>query len=560
MKTLLLSAVTRITFAVPLILAGAAGLQWLAAPTALAAMGDYRILCGDDSPTCTETPFNYNYEGQYVGHDEPSLLFYSSTPGSGNSSRYLLRLPEDPPNLPKQNGTGGTFNFQLHPAFWFGMAMCDTQSYPLAVSTCTPNSDTNIFDNPDSTKPDFIGNHPGTAFMEMQFYPPGWVEWPPGNSCDPLKWCAALNIDSLSQKPSTGQVLNSTCTQQVGQEYVNFAFITKNGKAQAPANPVEATAATFTPDSTKDLFMNSGDWLLVDIHDTPDGVTVLITDLTTGQTGSMTASAANGFGQVQFAPAPSTNCTNIPYDFHPMYSTSSEHTSVPWATHSYNIAFSDEIGHFEYCNAIDSNGNCTKPGVDDAALDGDDTGCFSASESSRIQITGCTSSESDFDGESYQLTWPGTLQAPGQDTKYHPSAILFSSPLFTLTTGSGRQNYDRIAFETDLPAIENATNPACNVITGANCVNPPIGASFYPIYSTRNWKGACVWQLGGANLPQTIDDFGGNSTAEYGSLLQRVFQAFGSTTAVVSAYQDFRQVLSSNPCPQDPRLLKSVGG
>jgi hypothetical protein len=524
-------------------------------------MGDYRILCDDGSAICTETPFNYNYEGQYIGHDEPSLLFYSSTPGSGNSNTYLLQLPTDPPNLPKQDGTGGTFNFQLHPAFWFGMAMCDTQSYPLAVSTCTPDSDTNIFDNPDSTASDFIGKHPGTAFMEMQFYPPGWVPFASsGISCDPFQWCAALNIDSLSQQPSTGQVLNRTCTQQVGQEYVNFAFITKNGKAQAPANPVDATQATFTPDKTKDLFMNSGDWLLVDIHDTSDGVTVLITDLTTGQTGSMTASSANGFGQVQFEPT-GTSCNNIPYDFHPMYSTSSEHTSVPWATHSYNIAFSDEIGHFEYCNSVDqATGNCTTPGVDDAALDGDDIFCFPASDSSRVAITGCTYTEFDFDGESYQLTWPGTFEAHGQDKKYHPSAILFSNPLFTPTTGSGTQNYDRVAFETDLPAIENATNPACNIFSGANCVNPPVGASFYPIYSTRNFKGACVWQLGGANLPETIDDFGGNSTAEYGSLLQRVFQRFGSTTAVVSVYSDFRQVLSSNPCPQIPKLLKSVGG
>jgi hypothetical protein len=305
--------------------------------------------------------------------------------------------------------------------------------------------------------------------------------------------------------------------------------------------------------------MNSGDWLLVNIHDTSDGVTVLITDLTTGQTGSMTASSANGFGQVQFDPT-GTSCNNIPYDFHPMYSTSSEQTRVPWTAHSYNITFSDEIGHFEYCNAIDANGNCTTPGVDDAALDADDIGCFSASESSRILVTGCASSESDFDGESYQLTWPGTLQAPGQDKKYHPSAILFSSPLFNLTTGSGTQNYDRVAFETDLPRIENQTSPACDRITGANCVNPPVGASFYPIYSTRNWKGACVWQLGGANLPETIDHFGGNSTAEYGSLLPLTYQAFGSSTAVVQLFNNFRQVLSSNPCPQDPRLLGKVGG
>ena len=63
----------------------------------------------------------------YVGHDEPALLFYSNEPGSGNNQVYRLRLPKDPPLQPKQNGRGGTWNFQLHPAFWFGMAVCDDQ-------------------------------------------------------------------------------------------------------------------------------------------------------------------------------------------------------------------------------------------------------------------------------------------------------------------------------------------------------------------------------------------------------------------------------------------------
>ncbi len=307
--------------------------------------------------------------------------------------------------------------------------------------------------------------------------------------------------------------------------------------------------------------MNSGDWLLVDIRDTTHGLAISIQDLTTGQTGSMKASSANGFGQVQFDPS-GTNCTpsthDIPYDFHAMYSTSSEHTRVPWAAHSYNIAFSDEIGHFEYCDAVDNNGNCTKPGVNDSGgVDADDTFCFPASASSRIKIAGCANSDVDFDGESYQLVWPGTLESPGQDKKYHPSAVLFSSPLFTPTMGSGTGNYDRVAFETDLPRIEDQTSPPCNRSTGASCVNPPVGASFYPIYSTRNWKGSCVWQLGGVNLPETKDDFGGNSTAEYGSLLQLTYPGVGGA---FQRYNDFRQVLPSNPCPQDPRLLKSVGG
>src|SRR5262249_26082704 len=158
----------------------------------------------------------------------------------------------------------------LHPTFWFGMAMCDTLSYPQTVSTCTPDSDSNIVD------PAVSPNHPGTAFTELQFYPPGWVEWPNGNSCDSTQWCAALNIDSLSENGVTGATLNPTCQNQLfgGAEYINFAFVTKNGVSQAPANPitVSTSLAPYTPDPTKDLFMNSGDLLAVAMHDSPTGL------------------------------------------------------------------------------------------------------------------------------------------------------------------------------------------------------------------------------------------------------------------------------------------------
>jgi len=107
--------------------------------------------------------------------------------------------------------------------------------------------------------------------------------------------------------------------------------------------------------------MNSGDQIALTMHDTAAGLKVEIGDLTTGQYGSMTASASNGFGQVKYAPT-GTTCKNIPYNFHPMYSTSSEKTRVPWAAHSYNVAFSDEIGHFDFCNgpnaiSVGENGN-----------------------------------------------------------------------------------------------------------------------------------------------------------------------------------------------------------
>ena len=43
--------------------------------------------------------------GEYTGHDEPSLLFYSDTAGSGNSNMYRLQIPSDPKVQPKQAGT-----------------------------------------------------------------------------------------------------------------------------------------------------------------------------------------------------------------------------------------------------------------------------------------------------------------------------------------------------------------------------------------------------------------------------------------------------------------------
>src|SRR5262245_63665620 len=151
-----------------------------------------------EAALCAETADSIGYDGEYTGHDEPSLLFYSNQAGSGNSSTYNLTLPEESRVLPNQAGTGGTWNFQLRPAFWLGMALCDNQSAPeFTHAPCTPNSDTNIKDGSDPALPDYIGRHAGTAFLELQFYPPGWAPWPPGVSCDAHKWCAAMAIFSL---------------------------------------------------------------------------------------------------------------------------------------------------------------------------------------------------------------------------------------------------------------------------------------------------------------------------------------------------------------------------
>jgi hypothetical protein len=257
----------------------------------------------------------------------------------------------------------------------------------------------------------------------------------------------------------------------------------------------------------------------------------------------MTASEANGFAQILFEPD-SPTCHQAPYAFRPMYATSSEHTRVPWAAHSYNVAFSDEIGHFEYCSAVtEEGGDCIANGDGDD----DDTGCFSAAFSLLVPVGGCIATDNDFDGSSYQRVWPGTDPNRGQDKKYHPTSVLFTSPKFNAS-----QNYSRIAFETDLPRIEAADfGGNCNRFTGENCVNPPPGANFYPIYSTGvshpGRVGHCVWQLGGPYMKGTTNTFGGNSTAEFGPLLFTDYP--NPNPAIRHRTNNFRNVLSYNPCP-----------
>ncbi|HEX6351341.1 MAG TPA: hypothetical protein VF160_18350 [Candidatus Dormibacteraeota bacterium] len=509
------------------------------------------IDCAESRSLCAEvddlSAFPY-----YVGHDEPSALFYSSKAGSGNHMQWTLTLPSDPPAA-----GGASFNFQLHPAFWFGMAMCDTQSAPRPLGdpanpinpglTCTPDSDSNIHENTDPSAPDAMATHPGTAFMEMQFYPPGWATWPAAVSCDSTQWCAAFNIDSLERDYFHGTNLNHNCQAAVSIEPVNFAFITRSGVPHAPPSPVNSTLATFTPNRDTDLFMSSGDTVVVSMRDTAHGLQIVLNDLTSGQSGSMTSSAANGFGQVLYDPNGST-CTNLPYDFHPEYSTSSELTRVPWAAHSYNIAFADEIGHFDYCSNVTSSGGCNQnegAAGDAEASDKDDNVCFPASSSTLVQVSGCIDTNSGFDGVPYLDVWPNG--SPGR-----PSPIVFSSPLI----GSGGSNYARMAFEADLPRIEAPdVSPVngCDRNTGVNCrliplTDDAVPVDFYPFFSsTGGYQSTCAWIIGNDVPGHTVSDFGKNN--QYGTLLPLNYLIFGGQGTAFHRFNDFRQVLSSNPCP-----------
>jgi len=549
-RTLLSAAVVAALAITPVALTGGTATQ-AAASTRASASTHMHINCAQAGGLCTEVRDSDSVFGHYVGHDEPSMAWYSNRPGAGNHMRYTVRLPADP-SASHPNAANKSYAFELSGADWVGMAMCDTQSYPEQVKTCPPDTDRNILDPAVSPK------HVGTAFMEMQFYPPGWVPWPTwavavgASACDPTKWCAALNIDSLSLNPVTGKANNATCLSKVGEEYVNFAFITKNGKAQAPANPVNSTLATFTP-SARELFMNSGDRIQVSLGDTRSGLRVRLHDLSTGGTGSMTASAANGFAQVKYDPN-GTSCRAIPYNFHPMYSTSSPQTRVPWAAHSFNIGFDSEIGHFQFCNGpvkipatpfgLDSKGNPTAcptgdtegRGASASAPDAEDLFCFPGKEALVFKVQGCTFTNTGFDGASYQRLWPDG------NTAQHPTPFQVSSP----RTGPGYSvQYQKAVFETDLPAIESTCDPVkgtgCTLIPQTDLNQP---AAFYPFFSSTSTRHGCVWQFGN-NIPGQISSFGQN--AQYGSLLALSYTQQGGKAA--NFFQDFRNILPNNPCP-----------
>jgi hypothetical protein len=473
---------------------------------ARAAGGGWPVDCSDPRGACADVADSDDAFGHYVGHDEPALAFYSDTPGSGSNARWRVTLPTEPTVLPPT----GLRTFEIALTFWFGMVLCDTQSHPLQVSTCAPASDANLTD---------LAHHPGSAFLELQFYPPGWIPQPFGMSCDADHWCAAMSIFSMARNPVTNQTLNKRCASRLhgGIEPTNFAFVTRDGHPHAPPDPLTSQAATSgAVNPATDLLMNPGDTVLVAIADTASGVQVRIDDLTTLESGSMTASAANGFAQVAFAPKPSRDCSVVPYDFHAMYSTSSEQTRSLWTAHAMNVSFAAEIGHFQFCSKVNPRTHrCVgeeQPGV---RADRDDKSCVASPPAPLI--AGCVAENTGFDGPSYQHDWPNG------DTSTRPTPFVVQSPL----GGEGfTAGYQRVAFETNLALLEalgshtkitRKSRRFCDIASGDNCTLLPLTdrhqpAALYPFFSLGS---DCDWAIGDVDAAFTTNDFGTN--AQYGA-------------------------------------------
>jgi hypothetical protein len=527
-----------------------------ALPASASAAGYGQSLCQSRPFMCLDPYHSIGPNGSYTGHDEPTAQFISNRPGTGGRDlTYIVRLPKNPVQQPNQDGSGPTWDFQLRATFWFSIAMCDGESAPEFTKSCTPNSDFNAkFRSKNPNSPFYIGKSPGQAFLELQFYGPGWVPQFDGFGCSKTKWCANMTIDSLSEDQNNNISQNAACLNfggLVGIEPINWAYLTKNGVSQGPANPLQASnnPAVLNPNLDKDLLMDPGDTLRMHMHDTPAGYRVDIFDLTNGEHGSMTASVANGFGHILFQPNSKT-CNVAPFAFHPMFN-SAVPRGTTWGAHITNVGASDEIGHFELCDAINpATAACTDPGGNDTTLDADDFACLDGSTEpgTLVPLKGCVLDDGDFDGPAYGFNWAGTLRNAAADRALHPTPIQFTVP-----TSNGR-TLDRFAFENDLPRIERGDEPGnpepfCDANTGANCVNPPPGAQFYPLYTATRSAGRCMLQQGGPFIPGTVNDFGGSSATEYGTKVQfNLYPEPGFVTRLIA--EDFHrdQGNANNAC------------
>jgi hypothetical protein len=437
--------------------------------------------------------------GHYIGHDEPSMRFVSSRPGSGNDFSITEQLPVDPGLMPTVSNPGHdvTHWFELSVAPWFSTTVCDPHSAPLLP--CTPVSDANAPH----------GNYPGAgaAFVELQFYPPGFAPFVDSTSCDDTHWCSALTIDSLECTGNGSGPCNARCT-----EPVNFAFVQTNGVPPGPPSPQESNLATFTPNSHT-LMMDPGDRIAVHMWDAaiPGGhaLEVRETDRTTGQTGFMIASAANGF--MNTSPF---SCNGAPFNFQPEYATARAQNIIPWGIGPYMINTQYEIGHWEACTKVTGPATFTQGSFTDtyfnhcqgpyeSSADGgnsnepNDSPCYTQGDThggtvAPNLVTGCdvffgAIGDLDYDGQPYYPDWPNSA-----------TAGTFPSPFMQQQPTTGGQRYSSVQFMTDASATE--FNTGCNLVNGSGCVLPPKGPGhFYPYFTLARLHGTCVWEFG--NVP-----------------------------------------------------------
>jgi hypothetical protein len=515
---------------------------------------DIRGIPGLDNQNNWDNRFWDN--GVYIGHDEPDATFLSSQPSSGSNVSWNLTLGADPKALPTTTSPGKDVShyFELTPAPWLSMALCDGTSYPQLP--CVPNSNANApapcTTNAAQCSPNLYPGA-GSAFMEMQFYPPGNAPWIDSESCDNAHWCAALTIDSLE---CTAQyaVCNTGC-----EEPINFAFISTNGVPTGPPSPQLSDRASAIPNANT-LLMNPGDKVSVHMADEPvpgekgqHALLVVVHDATTGKTGYMQASAKNGFQQTSIA-----NCSGTPFNFQPEYNTAAPANIIPWAALQTNISTEFETGHFEPCTSLssplstnpfdasDTGGTynqCTGPYETKGGSEGPEAGdalCYAAGDTHAgydgtptdtvppAEVTGCQDNlfqngDLDFDGTPYYGgEWPTSASV----TSRLPSSFVESLPVT-----AGGHGYSQLFFQTDVALSELG----CGVASMSSCRLPPKGpGDFYPFWSEADHAGTCTLEFGNVRAGVKV----------FGEDLQ-----YGTNKLIQIGYPEFEGKPLNNTCP-----------
>ena len=192
---------------------------------------DFGGLCTDPITVKNGKGTRFVDNGWYVGHDEPSIKFISNKPGSGNQMTYFMQLPIDPAATPTASGSVTDYG-ELSVAPWFGLPICDPNSYP--QNPCKPDSDKNTGLG--------AATDAGSAFLELQLYPPGFTPFIDSESCSKTKWCSALTIDSLECTFGF-----ATCNPDLRRARATLRISRTNGVPTGPPNPQLTDVSTFLP-------------------------------------------------------------------------------------------------------------------------------------------------------------------------------------------------------------------------------------------------------------------------------------------------------------------------
>ena len=162
-----------------------------------------KLICGEGSPLCAEANDALGYRGGYTGHDEPSLLFYSDTPGretnqlSARRSRPNRRPcpPRTAPEAPSTSSSGSRSGS--------GWPCATTSLRPSSRTTHARRTATRTSSTgPTRTSPTTSGSTRARPSWSCSSTRRG-ASRSRGHRCDPTKWCAAMAIFSLNRDQNT---------------------------------------------------------------------------------------------------------------------------------------------------------------------------------------------------------------------------------------------------------------------------------------------------------------------------------------------------------------------